>query len=230
MGLSEVCKEKDDWWDEGGSFFLLHRINPVRFGYFSAIAGQNLGGLCRKKVLDVGCGGGLLSEKFAGCGAVVTGIDLSAPAIEAARRHAQISGFDIDYRVSSVEGLSASNPERFDCVVCSEVLEHVEVLSDFLRDVCPLLKEGGLFFFSTINRTLKARVLTVFVAEDILNIIPKGTHDFRRFIMPSQLVRLLEEQSVFVEDIRGLSVDFARLEFRLTRDTSVNYLGWGVKR
>ncbi len=219
---------KRDWWDPKGRLFSLHRINPLRFGYFSSKMKEHLGDI-KKRVLDIGCGGGLLSEEFAKAGAQVTGIDLSPPSIEAAREHAKDTGLDIDYRVSSPGELKKEAPERFDAVICAEVLEHVDDLEGFLSDATAMLKKGGLFFFGTINRTLKARLLAIFVAEDILRMVPHGTHDYRRFVRPSELFELLKKNSVEVREVKGMSYDILRLEFKISDDTSVNYLGYGVK-
>ncbi|MBI5598378.1 MAG: bifunctional 2-polyprenyl-6-hydroxyphenol methylase/3-demethylubiquinol 3-O-methyltransferase UbiG [Deltaproteobacteria bacterium] len=223
---------KGDWWDPAGEFSLLHKINPLRFEYFSGRATEVLGGLGGKRVLDVGCGGGLLSEMFAASGAVVTGIDPLPDAVRAAKKHAEEKGLRIDYLVSPAAGSAKESlkGKEFDCLVCSEVLEHVRDLPGFIADICQMLRKDGVFLFSTINRTVKARLLAIFVAEDVLGMIPKGTHDYGKFIRPSELARLLRENSVSVEEIRGMSLDALNLEFRLGRDTSVNYLGYGVKR
>jgi 2-polyprenyl-6-hydroxyphenyl methylase/3-demethylubiquinone-9 3-methyltransferase len=216
-----------DWWNPAGSFRTLHWINPVRFEYFSG----KLPSLSDKKILDIGCGGGLLSERFARSGATVAGIDISAEAIGVAKEHAEKEGLSIDYRVASIEDIAPfeKKGERFDCVVASEVLEHTENLEDFIKNAAGVLKEGGLFFFSTINATFKAKLLLTFVAEDILRLIPKGTHNARKFIRPSRLAGILRANSIDVEEIKGLGVDFSGA-FRLTADTSANYIGYGVKR
>ncbi|TAN60942.1 bifunctional 2-polyprenyl-6-hydroxyphenol methylase/3-demethylubiquinol 3-O-methyltransferase UbiG [bacterium] len=214
-----------EWWDPKGKLFSLHMINPLRFDYFAEKAGDLKG----KLVIDIGCGGGLLAEKFASAGAIVTGIDLSPVAIDTAKKHAAETGVEVDYIISSPSGISKENIEKFDIVICAEVLEHVDDLRGFLADTLAMLKHGGLFFFGTINKTLKARLLALFVAEDILKLLPKGTHDYSRFIRPSELVRVLAENGVEAEEIKGLSYDPLRLEFRITGDTSVNYLGWAKK-
>jgi 2-polyprenyl-6-hydroxyphenyl methylase/3-demethylubiquinone-9 3-methyltransferase len=215
------------WWDPAGALFSLHRINPLRFAYFSEKAGD----LSGRTVLDVGCGGGLLAERFASSGAMVTGIDLSPVAIEAARRHAGESGLDIDYRVASPAALAGdASVKPFDIVVCAEVLEHVDDIRAFLAETLKMLKPGGVFFFGTINKTLKARLLAVFVAEDVLGMVPRGTHDFRRFVRPSLLMEILGENGVELKGLKGMSYDPLRLEFTLSADVSVNYLGYALKR
>lgn len=228
MGETESRKFEqysEDWWNPKGRLFSLHRINPLRFDYFSRKAGDLNG----KRVLDIGCGGGLLSEKFAEAGSRVTGIDLAPAPVEAARKHARESGLDIEYRVSSIEDFAASTPEPFDIVVCAEVLEHVDDLEGFLKEGIGLLKPGGLFFFGTINKTLKARLLAIFVAEDVLGMVPRGTHEYKRFVKPSMLTETLRENGVEVQEIKGMSYDPLRLQFKLSNDPSVNYLGYAVK-
>src|SRR3972149_7932237 len=220
---------KDDWWNPEGALKSLHKITPLRFEYFSARIKEELGTLEGKKILDVGCGGGLLSERFAEAGAIVTGIDVSIPSIEAAKEHATKQGLKIDYRVVEVSSFSIENKDAFDCVVSSEVLEHVENLPEFVKDVCSTLKKGGLFLFSTINKTLMAKFLAIFMAEDILRILPKGTHDYSRFIKPSELARLLRQNSVIVKDVKGISLSVSERGFKISKDASVNYIGYGVK-
>jgi len=216
----------DEWWNPRGKLFTLHKINPLRFDYFSGHAGDVKG----KRVLDIGCGGGLLSESFARAGAVVTGIDLSERSIAAAKRHSETGGLDIDYRVCSIEELRKERPKKFQIITCSEVLEHVPDLQVFLSDATSLLAKHGFFFFSTLNKTLKARLFAVYAAENILGIIPRGAHDYNKFVRPSTLVEILDGLGVEVKELKGMSLNPLRLEFRISGDLSINYLGYGVKR
>jgi 2-polyprenyl-6-hydroxyphenyl methylase/3-demethylubiquinone-9 3-methyltransferase len=216
---------KQDWWDPKGKQAALHKINPLRFEYFK----EKLGGLKGKRVLDVGCGGGVLSESFTSEGAVVTGIDLSKAAIEVAKEHAKEAGLKIDYRAISLSKLAQEGTEPFDSVVLSEVLEHTDDLGGLVRDASRLLKKGGVFLFSTINKTLMARFLAIFVAENVLGMIHPGTHEFKKFVMPSHLAGLLRENGILMEEIKGMTYDPLALKFRLSSNTSVNYLGYGVK-
>ena len=218
-----------EWWNPEGRFVSLHKINPLRFSYFSS----KVENLKNKSVLDIGCGGGILSEEFAKAGAVVTGIDLSPVAIDAAKGHAMKSGLDINYRVSSIDQLITLNSELrtpYDIVICAEVLEHVDDLSGFLKTACSLLKSSGYLFFSTLNKTISSRFFAIFMAENILNMVPKGTHDFKRFIRPSTLVELLKEKNVKVEEIKGMGFDPLKFEFKISDNTNINYLGYGIKK
>ncbi len=215
-----------EWWNPTGRLFSLHRINPLRFEYFKERAGELKG----RRVLDIGCGGGLLAERFASSGAFVTGIDLSPVAIEAAKRHSAENGLEIDYKTASPSMLVQEDHEPFDIVICAEVLEHVDDLAGFLKDSLSMLKPGGTFFFGTINKTIKARFFALFIAEDVLKMVPKGTHDYKRFIRPSLLKEVLEANSTEMMEVKGMTYDPLRLEFRISDDTSVNYLGYAIKK
>lgn len=228
---------KDEWWDPKGKLKSLHKITPLRFEYYLGVcndhfeaSSKGLEGVKGKRVLDLGCGGGLLSERFSEAGALVTGIDLSTVAIEAARAHAEAGGLDIDYRNLSVEELlKGEGSESFDVVLCSEVLEHVEDLEGFVRSSSALIKKGGLYLFSTINSTLKAKLLIVTMAEDVLGMLPKGTHDPSRFIKPSALAAFMRMSGVDVKEFKGMRINPIGFTCKLSEDLSVNYLGYGVK-
>jgi 2-polyprenyl-6-hydroxyphenyl methylase/3-demethylubiquinone-9 3-methyltransferase len=213
-----------DWWNPEGGMFALHMINKLRFDYFISILGDVSG----KTIVDIGCGGGLLSEEFARRGARVTGVDLSPTAIDAAREHAGKSELSINYRNCPAKEL-ISKGELFDIVICAEMLEHVDDLASTIRESSSLLKNGGYYLFETINKTLKAKFLAVFMAENVLNFVARGTHDYNKFIKPSTLVNLLRENGTDVKEIKGISFDILNRQFRLSNSTDVNYIGYGVK-
>jgi len=213
-----------DWWNPEGGMFALHMINKLRFDYFISIVGDVTG----KTVADVGCGGGLLSEEFARRGASVTGVDLSPTAIDAAREHAGKSGLSIDYRNCAIKEL-VDKGETFDIVICAEMLEHVDDLKSMVRESGTLLRNGGHYLFETINKTFKARLLAVFMAENVLNFVARGTHDYNKFIKPSTLVNLLRENRIEVKEIKGMSFDILERTFKISNSTDVNYIGYGLK-
>lgn len=207
------------WWDPNSEFKPLHDINPLRLGWIDRCV--NLAG---KHVLDVGCGGGLLSEGMAGCGANVTGIDLSEKPLGVARLHLLESGHSVDYRLIAAETLAAEAPASFDVVTCLEMLEHVPDPASTVAACARLVKPGGQIFFSTINRNPKAYLLAVIGAEYILNMLPKGTHDYAKFLRPAELARFAREASLDVAEIIGMSYNPLTRTYRLGNDTSVNYL------
>lgn len=213
-----------DWWNPEGGMFALHMINDLRFNYFMGI----LGSLSGKTVLDIGCGGGLLSEQFARAGAKVTGVDLSPTAIDAAREHAEKSGLTIDYRNCAIKEL-VDKGESFDIVICAEMLEHVDDLAATIMESAALTKPGGYYLFETINKTMKAKFLAVFMAENVLNFVARGTHDYNKFIKPSTLVNLLRESRIDVKEIKGISFDILDRTFKISDSTDVNYIGYGMK-
>ncbi|ERS83930.1 bifunctional 2-polyprenyl-6-hydroxyphenol methylase/3-demethylubiquinol 3-O-methyltransferase UbiG [Halomonas sp. PBN3] len=208
------------WWDREGEFKPLHDINPLRLDFIDARAG-----LAERRVLDVGCGGGILAEGMAHRGAEVTGIDLGEAPLGVARLHAQESGLAIDYRRVSVETLAEQAPGSFDVVTCLEMLEHVPDPASVVRACARLVKPGGQVFFSTLNRNPKALALGVVAAEYLLRLVPRGTHDYKRFIRPAELAGWCRQAGLAVREQSGLVYNPLTRRYRLhPTDVSVNYL------
>ena len=208
------------WWDPTSEFRPLHEINPLRLDYVDRRAG-----LAGKAVLDVGCGGGILSEAMAARGAQVTGIDLGAANIEVARLHLLETGLAVDYRCVAVEALATEQPAGFDVVTCMELLEHVPDPDSVVQACARLAKPGGRVFLSTLNRNPKSYLFAILGAEYLLGMLPKGTHDYARFIRPSELARAVRAAGLDVEDLTGLSYHPLAQRYRLDAgDVSVNYL------
>jgi len=225
-----------EWWDAGGPFRQLHRINPVRLTYIrdqlcrsfgrDPTQGLSLAGL---SVLDIGCGGGLVCEPLARLGARVTGIDPGAETIEAAKSHADAAGLDIDYQMATAEEL-VGRGESHDAVLLLEVVEHVPDVPAFLKTVAPLVKPGGVMILSTLNRTLKAYALAILGAELILRWLPVGTHQWQRFVRPEELAAALGAAGLTLTDTEGLIYDPFADEWRLGADTDVNYFASAMRR
>ena len=207
------------WWDPESEFKPLHQINPLRLDWIN-----NTAQLAGKKVVDIGCGGGILAESMAACGALVTGVDLSEKALGVARLHLYESGQTIDYRLISAEDISREAPGRFDVVTCMEMLEHVPDPASTIRACAALVKPGGYVFFSTLNRNIKSYLMAVVGAEYILNLLPKGTHEYAKFIKPSELARYVREAGLDVEELIGMNYNPLNKVYSLGRDTDVNYL------
>ena len=209
------------WWDPNSEFKPLHDINPLRLDYID----RHAGGLAGKRVLDVGCGGGILSEAMAARGAEVTGIDMGEAPLEVARLHLLESGLEVDYRRMPAEELAAAEPAAFDVVTCMEMLEHVPDPASVIRACHDLVKPGGRVFFSTINRNPKAYLFAIVGAEYLLRLLPKGTHDYRRFIRPSELARWSRAAGLDTTDLTGLTYNPLTGRYRLDPDdVDVNYL------
>ena len=207
------------WWDPNSEFRPLHDINPARLAWIDGHAGLN-----GKHVIDVGCGGGLLSEGMAALGAQVTGIDLSEKALGIARLHLYESGHVIDYRLISAEDMAEEAPSRFDLVTCLEMLEHVPDPASTVAACARMVKPGGQVFLSTINRNPKAYLLAVVGAEYLLNLLPRGTHDYSRFLKPAELAHLCRDAGLEVLEITGLRYNPLKRDASIGADTDVNYL------
>ena len=212
------------WWDPNSEFKPLHEINPLRLDWIASHV--ELSGM---KVLDIGCGGGILSESLARRGATVTAIDLSEKALGVARLHLLESGLEVDYRKISAEDFAAESAGVFDVITCMEMLEHVPSPASTIAACTALAKPGGHVFFSTINRNLKAYVLAVVGAEYVLKILPKGTHDYARFIKPSELSRWAKACGLEPDELIGMTYNPFSKRYSLGRDTDVNYLLKTVK-
>jgi len=219
LELEKFSQLAHRWWDTSSEFRPLHEINPLRLGYIDQIAQ-----LSGKNVLDVGCGGGILSESMAGLGANVTGIDLGDKALQVAKLHLLESGKQVEYRKIAVEDLAAEQPEQYDVVTCMEMLEHVPDPQSVVRACSQLVKPGGHVFFSTINRNPKSYLLAVVGAEYVLKLLPRGTHDYARFIKPSELAQLCRNAGLDVNDITGMTYNPLNKVYSLGKDTDVNYI------
>ena len=207
------------WWDPNAEFKPLHELNPVRLEWIDSHAH-----LAGKRVLDIGCGGGILSESMAGLGAQVKGIDLSTQALGVADLHSLESGVSVDYEEIAAEALAAREPATYDVVTCMEMLEHVPDPSAVVAACAALVKPGGWVFFSTLNRNVKSYLFAVIGAEYVAQMLPKGTHDYARFIRPSELAAFVRAADLRNKDIKGITYRPLSKHFVLSDDTSVNYL------
>ncbi len=205
------------WWDPSGEMKPLHLLNPLRLQYI-----QEQVDLADKNVLDVGCGGGLLSEAMAKVGAKVTGIDLSDQLIKVAKQHAQSSGLSIDYQLSAVENLAPTT--KFDVITCMEMLEHVPDPESIIKTCQQLLKPGGWFFLATINRNPKAYLSAIIGAEYLLKMLPRGTHNYAQFIKPSEITLWASRVDLQLGGVKGIAYNPLNGQFSLSQDVSVNYL------
>ena len=207
------------WWDPNSEFKPLHDINPLRLDWIDGLAG-----LSGKQTLDIGCGGGILSESMADKGATVTGIDLSEKALKVARLHLLESGRKVDYRLVSAEEMAAQHPAAFDVVTCMEMLEHVPSPASIVAACSQLAKPGGWVFFSTLNRNPKSYAFAVLGAEYLLKLLPKGTHDYAKFIKPAELASFARGAGLEVVELTGMSYNPLTQTYTLENDTDVNYL------
>lgn len=218
--LAKFSELAHRWWDPESEFRPLHQFNPLRLEWIMGLAP-----LAGKKVLDVGCGGGILADSMARQGASVTGIDLASKSLRVAQLHAlEAQTPNIDYREVSAEALAAEQPGAYDVVTCMEMLEHVPDPASIVRACATLVKPGGWVFFSTIHRNLKAFALAIVAAEYLLKMLPQGTHEYDKLIQPSELARYCRQAGLELQHTRGLEYNPLTQRYRLSDDTSVNYL------
>jgi len=208
------------WWDRESEFKPLHEINPHRISYIE----QQASGLDGKRILDVGCGGGILAEALALKGARVTGIDMAELSLKVARLHLHESGLDIDYQLSTVEAFAEQHEAQFDIVTCLELLEHVPDPASVITSATHLLKPDGVLFLSTINRNPKSFALAILGAEYVLRMLPRGTHEYKKFIKPSEIAAQLRKLGLHASDITGMSYNPVTRHYALGRNIDVNYL------
>jgi 2-polyprenyl-6-hydroxyphenyl methylase / 3-demethylubiquinone-9 3-methyltransferase len=208
------------WWDPESEFRPLHEINPLRLDWIE----HQAGGLAERRIVDVGCGGGILAEAMAARGARVTGIDLSDKALGVARIHQLESGADVDYRLTSAEALAIAEPESADVVTCMEMLEHVPEPASVVAACATLAKPGATLIFSTLNRNPKSYAFAIIGAEYLLGLLPRGTHDWTRFIRPAELAGWARRVDLDVVELVGMSYNPLTRRYRLATDTDVNYL------
>jgi 2-polyprenyl-6-hydroxyphenyl methylase / 3-demethylubiquinone-9 3-methyltransferase len=223
VDLNEIAKFNEiasRWWDPVGEFKPLHLLNPVRLSYIS----DELQGLFGKKVIDIGCGGGILAESMARCGAEVTGLDMAADALSVARLHAMEAGVTIDYQQATAEQYAHNHGAQYDVVTCMEMLEHVPQPQSVIQACADLAKPGATLFFSTLNKTFKAYLLAIIGAENVMKLVPKGTHEFNKFIRPSELMRFLEHAGLEVTDATGLHFNPLNNSFKTGPGVDVNYI------
>ena len=220
--LAKFSELAHRWWDENSEFKPLHRINPLRLEWIE----RTVGGLAGKAVVDVGCGGGILAESIARRGAAnVLGIDLATKPLRVAQLHALEAGLEnVDYREVAAEALADERPAAFDVVTCMEMLEHVPVPASVVAACARMVKPGGWVFFSTINRNAKAFLFAIVGAEHVLRLLPKGTHEYAKFLRPSELAAACRESGLVLRHTRGLQYNPLTERYWLSDDTSVNYL------
>jgi 2-polyprenyl-6-hydroxyphenyl methylase/3-demethylubiquinone-9 3-methyltransferase len=231
--IEKFSKMAAEWWDPNGKFKPLHKFNPVRIKYIKENIINNFKLRIKKKpldkinILDIGCGGGLLSEPMTRLGANVTGIDASNKNINIAKLHAKKNKLKIDYLCSSPEKLKIK--KKFDVILNMEIIEHVEDINFFINSCSKLLKKDGLMFVATLNKTLKSYVFAIIGAEYVLRWLPIGTHDWEKFVRPEDLKKILSKNSLKLEKLDGMNFNIIKDEWRISSDTSINYIAKFIK-
>lgn len=223
VDASELAKFSDlasTWWDANGEFKSLHDINPLRVDLIE----QHVGGLFGKSVIDIGCGGGILAEALAQKGAKVTGLDMVQASLDVAKLHRFESGIEVDYVLSTAEDWAKEHEHQYDVVACLEMLEHVPDPASIVKACARMVKPGGKVIFSTLNRSVKSYLMAIIAAEYMLNMVPKGTHDHKKFITPAELIRMVEKTDLHPEFMTGLHFDPIKHRYYISdRNIDVNY-------
>ena len=232
--IEKFSKIAEEWWDPNGKFKPLHKFNPIRISYIKEniintfnLKNKKDNPLSKIKILDVGCGGGLLSEPLSRLGAEVFGIDASDNNIKIAKLHAKKSNLNIKYFCSSPEKFKIKN--EFDVILNMEIVEHVEDVDFFLKSCSKLLKKGGIMFVATLNKTLKSYLFAIIGAEYILKWLPIGTHEWEKFVKPDELINFLNKFSLKLTDLKGVKFDLLNNDWKFSADTSVNYIAKFIK-
>lgn len=210
----------DEWWDLNGKFKPLHDINPTRLHFIM----EQSHGIFGKEILDIGCGGGILAEALAKEGAKVTGLDPALASINIAKDHAYESGLDINYKNLTIEELANKSQKKYDIITCLEMLEHVPDPSSIIKSCTKVIKPGGHIFLSTLNRNIKSYLLAILAAEKIFKIVPNGTHDFQKFLKPSEIMEILDSTEFEEQRIAGILFNPLTNKFSLNNNTDVNYI------
>lgn len=225
--VTKFSKLANQWWDKEGEFRTLHQINPLRLSYIKDKIIEHFGEFkAGLTIIDIGCGGGLISVPLAKLGAKVTGIDASSENIETAKFHAKELGLEINYLCSSAE----EHKKQYDVVLCLEIIEHVSDPELFISAAAKLLKPGGMMIISTINRTTKAYLSAIIGAEYILRWVPRGTHEFAKFLKPSEISQMLNKNALRIRELKGLGLDLITRNWKLQDDISVNYFAYIIAK
>ncbi len=228
--LEKFDKISNEWWDPNGKFKILHRINPVRMSYINAKISQHFAlendDFGNLDILDLGCGGGLVSVPLCKLGANVSGIDASPNNIDVANNYALEQNLKITYIHTTIERLCEDSVKKFDTILCLELIEHVDNVPEFVGNIAKLLKPGGMIILSTLSRTIKSYILSIMVAEYVLGWIPKNTHDYKKFIKPSEIHKLFSKHNISLKELKGLSFNIIHNSWQLTDNVDVNYFAY----